>query len=357
MESVELCTIHSTKGLDYPMVILAQSEKNVLSKSAGDMGLNFNTFALNIDADKQEYGAVGFKIYGYEPLIYRILKKINRNKDEAERKRLLYVALTRAKHNIIVSGSFGENKETNKLSSINDSYLLWLSQDGFEVTQQELRDETPNEYFKYIDKSILQNITGHNQTAESFERVTHENEIVVFNEDKKVIASATKEHVVHENIINQATIGTKIHSILERYWDRLDDENIFQIIYFKYAIFDEKIKEKIKEYLDNFKTTDTYKQLKSGVKYHFELELHSFRDEIHTQGIIDLVYFDKEMDGWVIVDFKSNNIKDKKDLIAFAKESEYDKQLSVYQELCELKDMKVIRKLLLFLQDGSEVEF
>jgi ATP-dependent exoDNAse (exonuclease V) beta subunit len=354
VESVELCTIHSTKGLDYPMVILAQSEKNVLSRSSGEMGLNFNTFALNQNGTQEEYGAVGFAMGEYQPLIYRILKKINKNKDEAERKRLLYVALTRAKHNIIVSGSMWKVKAG--LSSIKDSYLSWLSQDSFEITQQQLWDEEGNgEDFNYIDKTVFQDITGKIKRADSYPQVIYKPTPLTFNENKKILASATSKQVVNENIINQAIIGTKIHSILERYWDKFEDEDILNMIYLKYAIFEDEAQAKIKTYIENFKTTTTYKALKNEAEYKFELELHTFKDEKHTQGIIDLLYFDKEKDGWIIVDFKSNNIKDKKDLVAFAKDKEYDQQLNVYQELCEAKDMKIVGKLLLFLEDGSEV--
>ena len=116
-------------------------------------------------------------------------------------------------------------------------------------------------------------------------------------------------------------------------------------------------KAKIKQYLENFKNTDIYKALKSGAEHHFEIELNMFKDNTQTQGIIDLVYFDKEKDGWIIVDFKSNNISKEKDLMQFAKDNGYDKQLNTYEELCKDKDINVVGKVLLFLDSGSEVEF
>jgi ATP-dependent helicase/nuclease subunit A len=43
LESIQLCTIHSTKGLAYPMVILANSDKNVYSQIQSD-SIKSNSF-------------------------------------------------------------------------------------------------------------------------------------------------------------------------------------------------------------------------------------------------------------------------------------------------------------------------
>ncbi|MEA2049465.1 MAG: UvrD-helicase domain-containing protein [Campylobacterota bacterium] len=356
VESIELCTIHSTKGLAYPMVILGQSEKNVLNKTAQEFGLSFNSFTLNTDNGYVEYGAVGFKVADYEPLIYRILKKISKNKGEAERKRLLYVALTRAEHNIVISGSVSKTK-ADKITLADDSYLTWLTKNAFDIDKQSLLSEKI-EGIKLIDKSILSD-EPIKQKDTSF--VKYEKQTVKFKEFSNKTASnssdETKHNIINENIAKQATLGTTVHSILERYWDKLEDKNILQTIFFKYAIFNEEVKSKVKQYLENFKSTNTYKKLKDGIEYNFELDLHNFVDGQQSLSIVDLVYFDKEKNGWVIVDFKSNNISKHKDLVKFAIDQGYDKQLETYQTLCESKDMNVVGKLLLFLEDGSEIEF
>ena len=44
---------------------------------------------------------VGFKINDYIPLSHRVLKQIDKMKHLAEKKRLLYVALTRAEHDVV----------------------------------------------------------------------------------------------------------------------------------------------------------------------------------------------------------------------------------------------------------------
>ena len=351
VESVELCTIHSTKGLDYPMIILAQSEKDVVTKSAQDYGLNFNTFAIKEGKEYEEYGAVGFKLGEYSPLSYRVLNQINKNKSEAERKRLLYVALTRAKHNIVISGSIALSSKKPSLNE--NSYLAWLAK-SCGVTTNELYNETENENITFIDKDKFSDIVGDKISPNSYEVVQLDEKKIDFKESKKDIASDNENHTMYENSAKQAIIGTKIHSILERYWNKLEDDAIVEKIYLKYSIYDEKAKDKVKRYIENFKQTTTYKELKGGAEHHFEMEFNSFKENKHKQGIIDLIYFNKDKNGWVIVDFKSNSVEKVKDLTAFVQENGYDKQLESYQMLCKDKEMAVTSKLLLFLDSGIE---
>ena len=356
LESIELCTIHSTKGLAYPMVILAQSEKGLHSNASGDMGLSFASFTLKAPIAK-DYSAVGFKVGIYEPLIYRILKKISKNKHVAEKKRLLYVALTRAEHNLVIAGSVYENSKKS-IGLTDTSYLSWLSVKSFGIDKEILFNSEENDKINFIDKSKFKDIKGTILTPNDLECVEYKEQVVAFKTNSKKTASNTKEHeMINENISKQAALGTAIHSILERYWDRLEDENILDTIYFKYAVFDDATKAKIKHYLENFKTTAIYKKLKSGVEHHFEIELNVYEDGEQTQGVIDLIYFDEEKNGWVIVDFKSNNINGRTDLVQFAKDNGYDKQLDTYEELCEGNGLSVAGKMLLFLDSGKEIKF
>ncbi|MEA2017436.1 MAG: 3'-5' exonuclease, partial [Campylobacterota bacterium] len=357
LESIELCTIHSTKGLAYPMVILAQSEKGLHSNASGDMGLSFSSFTLKESVSK-DYSAVGFKVGVYEPLIYRILKKISKNKHEAEKKRLLYVALTRAEHNLVIAGSVYE-KADKSIGLTDNSYLSWLSLKSFnKIDKKILFNSVENDKIKFLDKSKFKDIKGTILTPNDLECVEYKEQVVEFKTNSKKTASNTKEHeTINENISKQATLGTAIHSILERYWDRLEDENILETIYFKYTVFDDEIKSKIKHYLENFKTTTTYKKLKNGAEHHFEIELNMYKDGNQTQGVIDLIYFDDEKDGWGIVDFKSNNINGRTDLVQFAKDNGYDKQLDTYEMLCEGNGLNVIEKMLLFLDNGEVIKF
>lgn len=112
IDSVELCSIHSTKGLECPMVILADSSKP-LSLPVVTESIKFNT--LQEAGEEQPLSLAGMKMDGYEPLSRRVIKEIDKLKADAEKRRLLYVALTRAANHLVISGSVGITlKETKE---------------------------------------------------------------------------------------------------------------------------------------------------------------------------------------------------------------------------------------------------
>jgi ATP-dependent exoDNAse (exonuclease V) beta subunit len=124
LESIQLCTIHSTKGLAYPMVIVANSDKNLYTQIQSD-SIKTNSFTILPSNDRKLIA--GFKVDGYEPLSFRVLKQIDKLKHLAEKKRLLYVALTRAKNDVVISGTIKKSiSETSYLGMIMEGLKLEL---------------------------------------------------------------------------------------------------------------------------------------------------------------------------------------------------------------------------------------
>jgi ATP-dependent exoDNAse (exonuclease V) beta subunit len=318
LESIQLCTIHSTKGLAYPMVILANSDKNVYSQIQSD-SIKHNSFILVSNNEKKLI--TGFKVDDYEPLSFRLLKQIDKLKHLAEKKRLLYVALTRAEHDVIISANM-------KNSNVSDSSYLGMIVNGLGINSEDL-----------FNKDFERCITNLENIEISKESKILENKEVVLKELKfdeyfKPI-SATNSSTKEDN--NATKLGTITHKIFELYWNKFDEIDI-ELILNKFEIIEENEQLKIKNSIENFKSSDVYKLLKSSVEHRFELEFN-YQDK---KGFIDLVYFDENSAGWVIVDFKTG-IKSQE------KEEKYQKQLEFYEEVLSDIGMSVVGKEILWV--------
>lgn len=92
--AVSMTTIHKSKGLEYPVVILAHTS----SSSAKSAPFVFNEH-IGIGMN---YVDTNTRIR-YSSLSMEIIKYINKKQETAEEMRLLYVAMTRAKEKLIIS--------------------------------------------------------------------------------------------------------------------------------------------------------------------------------------------------------------------------------------------------------------
>ncbi len=318
-KSVEICSIHSTKGLAYPLVLLGYSEKALYSQVTSD-SLKHNNFTVN--GMKKEI--VGFKINKYEPLALRVLKSIDKLKHLAEKKRLLYVALTRAEYDVVISAKLSETKDGQISKPREDSYLSMII-DSLGIEPKTLFLDGVRGAFSPRDEVEVQN--------QSVTYEDHQIKPIEFIQKEKLTATSGNETIDD----GASLLGTITHKIFELYWDRLetiDSEQLFS----KFEIYDDESKSKIKKSIDNFLQSEVYKKLQNGAKHKFELEFHT-NDK---RGFIDLVYFEEDKNGWVIVDFKTGS--ESKD-----KEAKYQKQLEFYRDVLIENGYVVVDMMLLWV--------
>ncbi len=113
---VNITTIHSSKGLEYPVVFLAgaasgfgkKPEKNSLELSELGIGMDYLDPETNIS---------------YPSLKRLAIKKLNAAEEMAEEQRLLYVAMTRAKEKLIITGASGQSNAVLKKPQIIGEFL------------------------------------------------------------------------------------------------------------------------------------------------------------------------------------------------------------------------------------------
>ena len=98
-------TIHSSKGLEFPIVILAGMHKQFNKMDISENVVLNSKFGIG-------YNVVNIaKRYRYKSVYKRIIELNELKEMYNEEMRVLYVALTRAKYKLIMSGALSRKEE------------------------------------------------------------------------------------------------------------------------------------------------------------------------------------------------------------------------------------------------------
>lgn len=104
--AVRIMTIHKSKGLEFPIVFLCAAEASFGGKDNKQQVLMHSALGLGIDA-------VNIKTREKAPtLIKNVIKKAIKDENAAEELRILYVAMTRAREKLIITGAARDLKKS-----------------------------------------------------------------------------------------------------------------------------------------------------------------------------------------------------------------------------------------------------
>ncbi len=111
---VRIMTIHKSKGLEFPIVILADTAKKYNLMNIYQEKVQFHhKYGIGIDIVNQEFGVT------YPSVIKQAIKSVVERELKSEEIRLLYVALTRAKEKLYIFATTKDFEKEYTMQSIN----------------------------------------------------------------------------------------------------------------------------------------------------------------------------------------------------------------------------------------------
>ncbi|MCF6335355.1 MAG: UvrD-helicase domain-containing protein, partial [Spirochaetales bacterium] len=139
---VQLLTIHKSKGLEFPVVIVANTGNKGRSGGGGAYYIS-DEFGITLKYENNSGGKANY--------FYDKAKDLEVKKELAENKRILYVALTRAQSHLIIYGSHSKNTKNTETPTGEKVLLnMVLKGIGWDGDPESLKSESLKEYIKII---------------------------------------------------------------------------------------------------------------------------------------------------------------------------------------------------------------
>ena len=231
---VKIMTIHKSKGLEFPVVIIAGMDKKRNIRSETEIVRTSEKMGIGIDIINEELK------YKY-PSIYKEIINLEKTKEEKEEEfRILYVAMTRAKEKLIMTAKIKSvkdflekiNKETyiniynNKLSSKYimrvDSYIEMVIIALIEaaILQEKgnnLKISTQDSNIEIYLKDILNESLGFSSNSSSSSNFKDENIILDLGNIYIKNTNNLERELDKENIINISLLEEKEKTLKEEY--------------------------------------------------------------------------------------------------------------------------------------------
>ena len=387
--SVKITTIHKSKGLEYPIVIL------------GFCGKQFNRMdkRANIVLDKD--CGIGVRYYNHEKkqkgkcILRTYIENEIDDKNVEEEMRLLYVAMTRAKEKLYITGTVSDTISFNSLEDSSNfiNWIMYVVSNSYDFANQfgnvpfiklngkwNVHNVSIDELSECLKSEVSEiSLEDINNQFNVFTKIENKSD-VKFEEYVPLVMSASiglKKSEINKNMLctpdfikkdNDALyLGTVIHEFLknidfkncnsindiESEKNKLIEKNIMNI---------EDINNVDIEKIYNFFKCELGQFIISCNKYYKEKYINIIKDatevgfseknDILIRCIVDLVC---EKDGkYYLVDYKTdkiNNVDDEKEIKE--KALTHKKQLDIYKDaLKEVYSIDIEKTYIAFVNYG-----
>lgn len=343
---VKLLTIHKSKGLEFPVVIIPEMSK--------DSGGRFGNILFHKD-----YG-LGIKASSSRG-VYDEIKNILTIKDNEEKQRVLYVAMTRAKE-MLIFGNQGKNTGFKKMIR-----ELFQSDNHIHISNIDLvKEKTSN--IRLINDKLIQQYDGDISSnipllvpaleKKQFETFSISQYLVFKHCERKYYMDyyygkshiyIAKKNVIEslEEPLNPIDKGNIIHKFAQLYNNGEDVVELLDNIMLPYRFKESpQIKENLMPYINNYLKfyREDYDQVFLEKPFNIKI------GNSYLNGIIDRINIKGET--LEIIDLKTNRVWDKSRLI-----EEYKPQLLIYAyAVSKILNKEVTKTSILFLESGESVE-
>ena len=303
---VRLMTIHKSKGLEFPIVILADTSKGYnFSDSRKQRVVFHHKYGIGIDVVNQDLGVT------YPSLIKQAIRSVIEKETKSEELRLLYVALTRAKEKLFI---FATTKDYDKeysmqtiklkngkfnqtLVASNTSYYKNLlpvikyynefeaDKKEFDIQRIEIKSNTTDEELRN-----LFNIKEAEEESKSINDIL----ITAFNKEKvdKELLKSIKENLESEYRYYEDAHTPSRVSVSELKQSKIDEEDVHITSLFN---DENRDNDEYKMPLCLLEKEEKYTPVRKGLLIHFilqNLEFKSLNTKSDIKNYIDKLKFE-----------------------------------------------------------------
>lgn len=303
--ALQLMTIHKAKGLEFPLVVLADAGRN--DRNFASPWVLLPGLGAAFKPDRMEYN----------PLVLRYLKQLDSDMETAEKNRLLYVAMTRAEDKLIINGHLSTSRGKYNCNGWLKELLAVLDLDADGLMNGDLQQNLILSSGQELRISIQTDMQPFYWQAPAAAAKKQEATDITLAQPLKgpALEPATVETATLLKKMRdapQSVVGKLLHLAVQS-WRFPETEPEKQFLYraaLQFGLVDGKVREdavqKVLRYLHRLQQHPLYEEIKSADERHHEVPYGVADQPDDDFGRLDILY--RVADTWKIVDFKTDRI-------------------------------------------------